>query len=134
MIDKPIGKRTLIIDDDDIFVFGLTKLIQIKSLTENVVVQDNGQTALSYIKDLVVNESPLPELILLDLNMPILDGWGFLAEFSRLEESLRQKIEVKIMSSSIAQSDYERSKTFADVSGYLIKPISIPDLTKLLQT
>ncbi|NCP52507.1 MAG: response regulator [Flavobacteriales bacterium] len=134
MLEKPKAKRILIIDDDEIFVFGLTKLIEIKALANNVVVQENGKKALDYIQNLVERKKPLPELILLDLNMPILDGWGFLDEFSALKNSFDQKIEVNIMSSSIAHSDYEQSKTYATVSGYFVKPISIPDLKKLLQT
>ena len=134
MFEKPKAKRTLIIDDDEIFVFGLTKLIQIKSLADDIVVKENGHKAINYIITLAEENKPLPELILLDLNMPILDGWGFLDRFKDLEESLHRKMEINIMSSSIAQSDYDRSKTYSAVSGYFVKPLSLKDLTNLLQS
>jgi CheY-like chemotaxis protein len=133
MSSLPKKKFTLIVDDDKIYVFGITKLIQIKSLTDQVEVKENGLLALDYLKELIDQNKALPDLILLDLNMPVLNGWEFLEEFSQLSSFINKNVSIYIVSSSIARSDLERSKTIEAVSGFLIKPIAIPDLIALFQ-
>ena len=71
-------KLTYLIDDDEIYIFTAKKLINKTDFSEEVKFFYNGKEALEAIKSKLYNEEELPEVILLDLNMPIMDGWQFL--------------------------------------------------------
>jgi len=69
-----------IIDDDKIYVNLVKKIIEIKKLSENLLIYKNGKEALDYFKNSmssVTHEDLLPDIIFLDLNMPVMDGWEF---------------------------------------------------------
>ena len=77
-----------IIDDDKIYVNLVKKIIEIKKLSENLLVYKNGKEALDYFKDTMegaTDEEKLPDIIFLDLNMPVMDGWEFLNEFIKIK-------------------------------------------------
>ncbi|MEZ4774169.1 MAG: response regulator [Bacteroidia bacterium] len=120
-----------IIDDDDIFIFGLKRLIEIKKLCKNLMIFSNGREALNFFSDYLPHVSEVPDLILLDMNMPVLDGWQFLEEFASIKANFSKQITIFMVSSSINQADIEHAKNLSLLSGYLIKPISLQDLEKL---
>ncbi|UAB74589.1 response regulator [Mesoflavibacter sp. SCSIO 43206] len=115
-------KLTYLIDDDEIYIFTAKKLINKTDFSEEVKFFYNGKEALEAIKSKLYNEEELPEVILLDLNMPIMDGWQFLDEFIRIKT--KKTIKVYIVSSSVNPVDLERAKTYNMVSNYIVKPIS----------
>lgn len=73
----------------------------------------------------------IPELILLDLNMPIMDGWEFLQEFTKLRPKIARPIELYVVSSSINPTDMERARAIQEVSDYIVKPIQLNDFDKI---
>lgn len=115
-------KLTYLIDDDEIYIFTAKKLINKTDFSEEVKFFYNGKEALRAIKSKLYNEEELPDVILLDLNMPIMDGWQFLDEFIRIKT--KKTIKVYIVSSSVNPTDIERAKTYNMVSNYTVKPIS----------
>lgn len=115
-------KLTYLIDDDEIYIFTAKKLINKTDFSEEVKFFYNGKEALEAIKSKLYNEEELPEVILLDLNMPIMDGWQFLDEFIRIKT--KKTIKIYIVSSSVNPTDIERAKTYNMVSNYIVKPIS----------
>ncbi len=126
-------EHTFIVDDDRIFVFGLQKILQINRISNKIEVFSNGKLALDKIHDLIATKSELPELILLDINMPIVDGWEFLSEFIRIAPVASKKIIIYLVTSSIDPADIERAKSYEFVSNYIIKPVKLETLTRALE-
>jgi len=122
-----------IIDDDKIYVNLVRKIIEIKKLSENLLIFKNGLEALDYFKMILSNltEDKLPEIIFLDLNMPVMDGWEFLGEFVKIKNNFAKKISLYVVSSSIDPRDLERAKSFNLVTDYLIKPIELKKFEKI---
>ncbi|WP_026914775.1 response regulator [Christiangramia portivictoriae] len=123
-----------IIDDDKIYVNLVKKIIEIKKLSENLLIYKNGKEALDYFKDSMssaTDEDLIPDIIFLDLNMPVMDGWEFLNEFLKIKNNLNKKITLYVVSSSIDPRDLERVKSFNMVTDYLIKPIELKKFQKI---
>ncbi|MFD1094409.1 response regulator [Salegentibacter chungangensis] len=122
-----------IIDDDKIYVNLVKKIIEIKKLSENLLVYKNGKEALDYFKNNLekMSEDRLPDIIFLDLNMPVMDGWEFLNEFVKIKNNFDKKITLYVVSSSIDPRDLERAKSFNLVTDYLIKPIELKKFEKI---
>ena len=118
-------KVICIIDDDPIYQILINKIIA-KSKTECEIMRfKNGKEALDYFTlDVIKN---LPQIILLDLEMPIMDGWDFMTEIDKI---FTDQTDIYIVSSSIAHEDKEKAKTFSKVKGYFSKPI---DSNKILE-
>lgn len=117
-------KNIAVIDDDDVYVFLTKKIIEKTHLFEKVLVFPNGLEGLNFIKENYDNQNALPEIILLDLSMPIMNGWQFLDEFIKLYPDNEKQIKIYISTSSFSPSDVERAKKISVVTNYVIKPIS----------
>lgn len=123
----------LLVDDDEIYLYLMEKSIQ--KLTDDLVVNSftDGAQAIDFIWDQVQKGRELPEIILLDINMPFLDGWGFLAEFKKLKPKLEQHINIYMISSSSREEDIKRAKSFEELTGYMIKPLKEDELTEIFK-
>lgn len=120
---------TFIIDDDEIYVYAIKRLIKIRNLSERVVTFKNGKQAIDYFTDTPLTEILMPDVILLDVRMPVLDGWGFLEAFSELDFVGKNKVGVFMVSSSIDPRDIDKADQFPMVEKYLFKPIDSDDLS-----
>lgn len=120
-------KKVLIIDDDKINNFLST--LNIKQTKIAVVTKEclNGEEAIEYLNNTV----DLPDIILLDINMPYMDGWQFLEIFQETER-LRE-IPVYILSSSNYDVDMQRANKYTSVRGYIVKPLKKDVLFSILE-
>ncbi|HPH82141.1 MAG TPA: response regulator [Flavobacteriales bacterium] len=125
-------KNFTLVDDDDVFVFLTTKAIEKTNLVDLIKVFGNGLEAIEFLWENKDNMSALPEIILLDLSMPIMDGWQFLEEFTKLNPKIGKKITIVICSSSISPDDVMRAKSISEVSDYVIKPVTKDKLIDLI--
>lgn len=129
---KPI-KNLMIIDDDDVFVFLTKKTIAQVNFVENIKVFDNGLDSINYIKENRENPDLLPEVIFLDLSMPIMDGWQFLDEYILLEPKIEKEIIIYVISSSISPDDLKKAKSIKVVTDFIVKPITTEKLREVIK-
>ena len=118
-------KNIFVVDDDKIFHFLVKKLLNTNGINVNPSFFENGHEAIHKIKDVLNCTESLPDLILLDINMPVLDGCQFLEEFRQLKESLAKQIKICIISSSDNGMDKDMADVYKnEISNYYLKPIT----------
>jgi CheY-like chemotaxis protein len=117
-----------IVDDDSIYQIIINKIIQKSEIFTSSASFKNGKEAINALSNLSEDLELLPDIILLDINMPVMDGWEFMEEMKILSLPKEQKIDTYIVSSSIAPEDKNKSKKFSAISGYISKPVSVNDL------
>ena len=123
-----IKKVIWVIDDDAIYQIIVNKIIQRSQMFSEISTFKNGKDAIDALQNSLENNKLLPNIILLDINMPIMDGWEFMEEMELLKSQISKQIIIYIVSSSIAVEDKNKSKTYPDILGYLSKPITTNDL------
>lgn len=121
----------LVIDDDDINIFIISKIVEKTGYNVQICAKHNGQLAIDYIKELVDNNQALPHLVLIDINMPILNGWEFIEAYEAL--NLNVNNDMYMLSSSVYENDIEKAKSYKSVKGFISKPLSIDRLKELLE-
>ena len=133
-------KTAMLIDDDEDSNFVDNWIIE-KFFAEKVIVMQSAVEALEYLKNRgnaiespavrISGEEELPEVIFLDIRLPILDGFGFLKEFENLPEVVRNKSKIIVLSSSFDKGDFDRAMSNKYVYGYLNKPLSLEAVEEL---
>lgn len=123
-----------VVDDDQVYQFTASRALKATNLPHRIVQFRNGQEALTYLGNHLQSPGELPDIILLDINMPITDGWMFLDEYFKMKKSLTKHIRIYMVSSSIDPRDLTRAKENPDVADYVEKPISLAKFSELLGT
>jgi CheY-like chemotaxis protein len=121
-------KTIWVIDDDPIYQIIVNKIIKKSELFLSVSNFKNGKEAIDALKDVLDDKITFPNVILLDINMPVMDGWEFMEEMVLLKPQMRQSIQIYIVSSSIALEDKNKAKKYTDIIAYLSKPVNNNDL------
>lgn len=119
-----------VIDDDPIHVFGVKHLLQSSHLSNSTIYYSNGKEAYEGLKKIWEEGNELPELILLDINMPVWDGWDFLDEFIKLP--IKTKMIIYIVTSSIDPEDKAKASGYSELSDFVVKPISLDTLREII--
>lgn len=122
-------KLIYVVDDDDIYVFTALRVLESIDITDRVQVFDNGKKAFDQLLTDSKLGNDLPELVLLDLNMPIWDGWFFLSEFEKT--NLMDKIKIMVVSSSIETEDMDRVTENKSVKEFISKPLNKESMKQL---
>ncbi len=122
-----------IIDDDPIFVFGAQRIMKKTDFCKGFLIFHDGQQALDHLIPVLQGEveSAVPQVILLDINMPILDGWQFLDAL--IEADIKREVSIFIVTSSIDPRDKIKADTYNNVKNLVVKPISKEALAKLVE-
>lgn len=121
-----------IIDDDPICVYGTKVLLNHNNFVgSNILVYEDGYEALVNLTSLLNTGQPLPEIIFLDLNMPVMNGWEFLDEFNKL--SFTNKPKVYIVSSQFDLQEIEKGKSYDFVRDFISKPLIESKLASIFQ-
>ena len=121
-----------VIDDDQMYVMALKKLIEKVQLTDRTVYFENGQIALNYFDECINEANLLPKLVLLDLNMPVTNGWQFIKEFRKLKVKIEKPITIYMISNTINEDEIKKAKEIEEISQFICKPVTFSTLTKIL--
>lgn len=121
----------LLVDDNDTDNFINNRIIELTNFAKRVVVKSSGKSALEYLSDNKDNASELPDIIFLDINMPIVDGFVFLHEFESYPESVKGKCKVAILSSSDNKRDINKIINNDYVVKFITKPLTEDALVEI---
>ena len=119
----------LLVDDDFATNFINKRVIQKANITKHIQVALNGKEAIDYLCkqgkfESIDNEYPRPELILLDINMPVMDGWEFMQAFKELNLENKENISIVMLSSSFNPADRAKAESIEEISAFKQKPMS----------
>lgn len=133
--NKAKFKAVMLIDDNEIDNLINQKMIEAADISETIYTHTGAKSAIEFLKNLeklesVANEI-LPEVIFLDIDMPLMDGFQFLDEFERLTAVTKEKCKIIMLTSSINPQDVNKSKNYTYVKKYINKPLSQDNLENL---
>lgn len=124
----------MLIDDNEIDVFINQKVLEFDHFAERIITYYSAKEALTYLAEASIQD--IPDVIFLDLNMPVIDGFKFLEEYSAFSDQIRDKVTIIVLTSSDNGNDKERIKNNSDVLLFQSKPITeekLENIRKLLQ-
>lgn len=113
-----------IVDDDKIFHMMAVRLLQLTNISDRFLTFINGREAFEYLDKNADDPASLPDVLFLDINMPIVDGWAFLEKYDTIQSGLVKKVKIYMVSSSIDPRDTDRAKENEYVIEYISKPVS----------
>lgn len=121
-----------VVDDDKIYQLTFRKTIQSIGFNKQLLIFSNGEEAINFLQNKANRPDELPDIIFLDINMPIMDGWDFMEEYIQIKPRIGKQITIYLVSSSVDVRDLERAKAIAEISDYLIKPVTKEQLIQIL--
>lgn len=128
--------EVFLVDDDAIVKMVASKILKNIGFENTISQFENGKTALLEIKERISTQTLLtgtdPILLLLDINMPVMDAWEFLDEFSQLDQEVKDHFLISIITSSIDSSDQKKAYSYPDVKDFITKPLSGKHVTDFL--
>ena len=121
-------KSVLLVDDNEIDNLINQKMIEASGIAEKIFVNTSAKSALEFLNNLTVlaqsSRDLLPELLFLDIDMPLMDGYQFLDEFGKLDGAIKDKVKIIMLTSSINPHDERTAKSYPFVKQFLHKPLT----------
>lgn len=122
----------LLVDDDEINNFISIKLIRKALFNADITACLNGKFAIDQLVEIQrKGTDKLPDYILLDINMPIMNGWEFLDEYKRLGIDPQGKTKIFIISSSVFSNDINKARSYPLVKSFISKPLSVDKIKEM---
>ncbi len=128
-----VNKLILIVDDDYVYKLVTRRMISLCCSNAEIIFAENGREAINILQASIQDASSrLPDIILLDIEMPEMNGWEFLRTFSSLPGTAVNGIEIYVASSSIDELDRERTRIYPAVKELLVKPFSVSKISGII--
>lgn len=128
----PTINSILLIDDDQVNNYINYRLMKRLNLAEKIDVIENGREAIEYLIDLKKNAQPFPDLILLDIHMPVMDGYEFLEAYQKLSFPAKEKTKVVALTTSNSLRDVTKMQNL-NVKNFLTKPLLEENLLPFME-
>lgn len=125
----------LTIDDDEVTQMLNKFHLNTEKFCTNIIEASNGMEAIEFFRKLDNGEIPMdsfPEIIVIDLNMPMMDGWEFVEAFKKEFPHFEDKTKIFILSSTINPADQERAKYEKSIAAFLEKPLNVNNLKNVM--
>ncbi|RYE29998.1 MAG: response regulator [Sphingobacteriaceae bacterium] len=123
-------KTVALIDDDPIYTSAFKNLLLSWQIKNPFLFFNNGKEMLDFM--LIKEASALPDILLLDVNMPVMNGWSFLENFAKIRQQIHKNISIYLVSSSIWEDDLQRASNHMLVRDFISKPIYKDKLLDIL--
>lgn len=124
----------LILDDDDVSNFIYKKIIESSGIASNIITFQKGRLALEYLIDKTRSEKNFPDMIFIDINMPVMNGWDFLDEYKqKVAPEVGKFVFISMLSSSVYKEDIQKAQSYEVVNEYISKPLTQESVSKLIK-
>ncbi|PKH68884.1 response regulator [Flavobacterium sp. ALD4] len=123
-----------IVDDDPIFQFIAKRFIKSFESVNQMLIFSDGKDAMDFLYFNINDKDKLPDIIFLDINMPVMNGWQFLNKYIELKSKIEKKIIIYIVSSSNNPDDFIQAQSIHEVTDYIVKPIDREKYTSILNS
>jgi len=128
-------KSVMLIDDNEIDNLINQKMIEAANICEHIFTYSGAKSAIEFLKNMekVASVAPIviPEIIFLDIDMPLMDGFQFLDQFDKLNAETKKTCRIVMLTSSINPQDVNKSKDYDYVKKYINKPLTQENLKNL---
>lgn len=132
-MNKPLD-LIMLIDDDEYTNFIHERAIQKSGLCTNVISFQEAKNALEYLRDHTSESGGVPQLIFLDINMPIMNGWQFIDEYRKLPEESKAKRLLFMLTTSLNPDDEAKAREIGEMAGFHHKPLTVEGLKEIVNT
>lgn len=123
----------LLIDDDVAVNFIHERVISKSGCCDKVIIARNGQEGIDFLTTKVDGKYPQPDLIFLDINMPVMNGWEFLEAYSDLEKEQKGREIIVMLTTSLNPDDHDKAKQISHIDAFHPKPLNIDSLNSILE-
>jgi len=121
-----------LIDDDEVFHFICNRLLTQFKLNRSFIIYPDAKKAFEALATTLTDQDAAPDIIFLDINMPIMGGWKFLEEFATIKDQINKNIDIYLITSSIDERDKSKARGIDAVKDYLVKPITGEQIMSIL--
>ncbi|MBC8054685.1 MAG: response regulator [Sphingobacteriaceae bacterium] len=122
------------IDDDEIQQYCFEKSLELQGISKQCIKFFDGENAINFFRNHPKDLDLLPDVIFLDLNMPIVNGWQFLQQYALIKTGLKKQAKIYVLSSSQNADVINKAASIPEVSGYISKPLKPEDISEILGT
>ena len=125
--------KACIVDDDSIYRFTMVKTLESTQLPMDITVFSDGEEVLDFIVANLDKGSELPDVIFLDIDMPVMDGFQFMEAYLKIKDKVVKNITIYMVSSSLDPVDIAKAHEISAISDYIVKPVGSVRLKSIIE-